>query len=134
VKLFYAPGSCALAPHIIAREAGIELELEKVDLKTKKTESGKDFLTINPKGYVPVLEFAKGQVLTEGPAIQQYIADQNPASELAPPNGTIERYRLIEMLTFINGEIHKTYIEAHQERVAARPAVQAAMREEGLLK
>jgi glutathione S-transferase len=201
MKLYYAPGSCALAPHIIAREAGIDLELEKVDLKTKKTETGKDFTTINPKGYVPALEFAKGQVLTEGPAIQQYIADQKPASGLAPAHGTIERYRLQEMLSYINGEIHKTYgalfnpnilpqvreerlatlrkrfeyldqhlagktyligqrftaadaylfvmiswasylkldlsglanIEAYRKRVAARPGVQAAMKEEGLL-
>jgi glutathione S-transferase len=201
MKLYYAPGSCALAPHIIAREAGVDLELEKVDLKTKKTESGKDFATINPKGYVPALEFAKGQVLTEGPAIQQYIADQKPASGLAPAPGTIERYRLQEMLSYINGEIHKTYgalfnpkilpevreerhatlrkrfdyldkylagktyligdrftaadaylfvmigwashlkldlsglsnIEAYHKRIAARPGVQAAMKEEGLL-
>jgi glutathione S-transferase len=109
MKLYYAPGACSLAPHIVAREAGIDLELEKVDLGTKKTASGADFLAINPKGYVPALEFAKGQVLTEGPAIQQYLADQKPTSGLAPPHGTIERYRLQEMLTYINSEIHKTY-------------------------
>jgi glutathione S-transferase len=109
MKLYYAPGACSLAPHIVAREAGIDIELEKVDIATKKTESGKDFLSINPNGYVPALEFEKGQVLTEGPVIQQFLADKKPASGLAPPNGTIERYRLQEMLTFINGEIHKTY-------------------------
>jgi glutathione S-transferase len=109
MKLYYAPGACSLAPHIIAREAGIDLELEKVDLKTKKTASGQDFLAINPKGYVPALEFAKGQVLTEGPVVQQYLADQKPGSGLAPAAGTIERYRLQEMLAYINGEIHKTY-------------------------
>ena len=109
MKLYYAPGACSLAPHIVAREAGIELELEKVDLATKKTESGKDFLTINPNGYVPALEYAPGQVLTEGPVIQQYLADKKPASGLAPANGTIERYRLQEILTFINSEIHKTF-------------------------
>ena len=109
MKLYYAPGACSLAPHIVAREAGIDLELEKVDLATKKTESGKDFLTINPNGYVPALEYEPGQVLTEGPVIQQYLADKKPASGLAPANGTIERYRLQEVLTFINSEIHKTF-------------------------
>jgi glutathione S-transferase len=109
MKLYYAPGACSLAPHIVAREAGIELELEKVDIGTKKTESGKDFLTINPNGYVPALEYEKGQVLTEGPVIQQFLADKKPASGLAPACGTMERYRLQEMLTFINSEIHKTY-------------------------
>ncbi len=109
MKLYYAPGACSLAPHIVAREAGIDLELEKVDLATKKTESGKDFLTINPNGYVPALEYEPGQVLTEGPVIQQYLADKKPASGLAPANGTIERYRLQEILTFINSEIHKTF-------------------------
>jgi glutathione S-transferase len=109
MKLYYAPGACSLAPHIVAREAGIDVELEKVDLATKKTESGKDFLTINPNGYVPALEYEPGQVLTEGPVIQQYLADQKPASGLAPANGTMERYRLQETLTFINSEIHKTY-------------------------
>jgi glutathione S-transferase len=109
MKLYYAPGACSLAPHIVAREAGIDLELEKVDIGSKKTESGKDFLTINPNGYVPALEFEPGQVLTEGPVIQQYIADKKPASGLAPPAGTLERYRLQEVLTFINSEIHKSY-------------------------
>jgi glutathione S-transferase len=109
MKLYYAPGACSLAPHIIAREAGIDLELEKVDLKTKKTASGQDFLAINPKGYVPALEFSRGQILTEGPAVQQYLADQKPTSGLAPAPGTIERYRLQEMLAFISSEIHKTY-------------------------
>ncbi len=109
MKLYYAPGACSLAPHIVAREAGIELELDKVDFATKKTESGKDFLTINPNGYVPALEYEKGQVLTEGPVIQQFLADKKPASGLAPACGTMERYRLQEILTFINSEIHKTY-------------------------
>jgi glutathione S-transferase len=127
MKLYYAPGACSLAPHIVAREAGIDLELEKVDIHSKKTESGKDFLAINPNGYVPALEYEPGQVLTEGPVIQQYLADKKPAAGLAPPNGTIERYRLQELLTFINGEIHKTYgalfnpkitPEAREERVA----------------
>jgi glutathione S-transferase len=109
MKLYYAPGACSLAPHIVAREAGIDIELEKVDIATKKTESGKDLLTINPNGYVPALEYEKGQVLTEGPVIQQFLADKKPAAGLAPACGTMERYRLQEILTFINSEIHKTY-------------------------
>ena len=109
MKLYYAPGACSLSPHIVAREAGIELALEKVDLAAKKTESGKDYLSVNPKGYVPALELDSGDVLTEGPAIVQYLADQKPASGLAPANGTLERYRLQEMLGYINSEIHKTY-------------------------
>lgn len=109
MKLYYAPGACSLAPHIVAREAGIDIELDKVDFATKKTASGKDFLTINPNGYVPALEFEAGKYLTEGPVIQQFLADKKPASGLAPPNGTLERYRLQELLTFINSEIHKAY-------------------------
>jgi glutathione S-transferase len=109
MKLYYAPGACSLAPHIVAREAGIDLKLDKVDWKTKKTESGKDFASVNPKGYVPALELDDGQLLTEGPVIQQYLADKKPASGLAPANGTLERYRLQELLGYINSEIHKSY-------------------------
>jgi len=127
MKLYYAPGACSLSPHIVAREAGLELALEKVDLGSKKTERGADFLAINPKGYVPALELDDGQVLTEGPAIVQYLADRNPAAGLAPPNGSFERYRLQEALSFIGSEIHKGYgpffdprlsDEARAERVA----------------
>jgi len=202
MKLYYSPGACSLSPHIVAREAGLDLQLEKVDTRTKKTASGGDFLAVNPKGYVPALEVAPGEVLTEGPAIVQYLADQVPGSGLAPANGTMARYRLQETLGFINSEIHKTYsplfdpataeemksalreklkkryalmderlatgpylfgdgftaadaylftvtnwagyvkldlssfghLAAFQKRVAARPAVQAAMKAEGLLK
>lgn len=109
MKLYFSPGACSLSPHIVAREAGLELTLEKVDLKTKKTASGADFLAVNPKGYVPTLQLDDGHVLTEGPAIVQYLADLAPASKLAPPNGTMERYQLQEVLGFINSEIHKTY-------------------------
>jgi glutathione S-transferase len=109
MKLYYSPGACSLSPHIVAREAGIELTLEKVDFATKKIQSGADFISINPKGYVPALEMDDGQVLTEGPAIVQYLADLRPGSGLAAPNGTLERYRLQEMLGYINSEIHKTY-------------------------
>ena len=202
MKLYFSPGACSLSPHIVARELGLPLELEKVDLKAKQTASGRDFTQINPKGYVPALEFDSGEVLTEGPAIVQYLADLKPQAKLAPANGTLERARLQKMLNFISTELHKTYsplfnpatpaetrqerkdhlrkryayiegllvgrpfllgdefsiadaylytvtnwsrvakvdltefpdLLAFQKRVAARPAVQAALKAEGLLK
>ncbi|WP_426702859.1 glutathione transferase GstA [Rhodanobacter sp. Col0626] len=109
MKLYYSPGACSLSPHIVALEAGIPLQFEKVDGKAKRTESGQDFWQINPKGYVPALELNNGELLTEGPAIVQYLADQKPESGLAPPAGTLPRYRLQEMLGYINSELHKTY-------------------------
>jgi len=109
MKLYYSPGACSLSPHIVASEAGIPLELEKVDLASHKTEAGQDFLSINPKGYVPALRLDDGSVLTEGPAIVQYLADRKPATGLAPAAGTIERYRLQEWLTFIGTEVHKNF-------------------------
>lgn len=202
MKLFYASGACSLSPHIVAHEAGIELRLQKVDLKSKTIAAEGDFFGINPKGYVPTLELDDGQILTEGPAIVQYLADLKPAKGLAPPSGTFARYRLQEWLGFINSELHKTYsplfkpdtpaqtraerqaylakryavvekqlaghpyllgdnftvadaylftvtnwagtvkfdlapfpnVRAFQERIAARPAVKAAMQAEGLIK
>jgi len=109
MKLYYAPGACSLSPHIVARELGIDIDLEKTDTKAKRTASGVDFLTINPKGYVPTIELDDGQVLTEGPALVQYLADRKPEAGLVPPAGTIERYRMQEMLGYINSELHKTY-------------------------
>lgn len=109
MKLYYSPGACSLSPHIVLREAGLDFDLEKVDLSTKKTETGKDFLSISPNGYVPALEIAPGDVLTEGPAIVQYLADQAPMAKLAPANGTRERYTLQSWLNFITAEIHKSY-------------------------
>lgn len=109
MKLYYAPGACSLSPHIVAREAGIDLELVKVDTTTKTIEDQGDFLAVNPKGYVPALQIAEGEVLTEGPAIVQYLADKSPGSGLVPPAGSIDRYRMQEMLGYINSEIHKTY-------------------------
>src|SRR3954451_7468930 len=96
MKLFYSPGACSLSPNIVAREAGIDLRLQKVDLKTKTIETEGDFFAINPKGYVPALQLDNGEVLTEGPVIVQYLADLNPESGLAPRAGTMERYRLQE--------------------------------------
>ena len=201
MKLFYAPGACSLSPHIVAEEAGIELSLQKVDLKTKTIASQGDFWTVNPKGYVPTLQMDDGQILTEGPVIVQFLADLKPEKGLAPPAGTMARYRLQEWLGYINAELHKTYsplfrpdtpaetraerqayltkrygvvekhlagrsylmgdhftvadaylftvtnwagtvkydltpfpnLRAFQERVAARPAVKAAMKAEGLI-
>jgi glutathione S-transferase len=109
MKLYYAPGACSLSPHIALREAGLKFDLDKVDLRAKKTQSGGDYLAINPRGYIPALQLDNGEVLVEGVAIVQYIADQKPDSGLAPKNGTMERYRLQEWLTFISSELHKTF-------------------------
>ena len=202
MKLYFSPGACSLSPHIVAKEAGIALDLAKVNTKDHSLVAENDYYAVNPKGYVPALEIAPGEVLTEGPAIVQYLADLKPAAGLAPPNGTLERARVQEMLGYINSEIHKSYsplfsdkttpearaekleylarryalidkqlagrdylfgksfsvadaylftvtnwarhvkldlaafpnLLAFQKRVAARPAVQAAMKEEGLIK
>lgn len=201
MKLFYSPGACSLSPHIVARELGLDVELARVNTKTKTVATEGDFWKINPKGYVPALQI-NGEVLTEGPAIVQYLGDQKPDANLVPKAGSLERYRLQEMLNYITAEIHKTYsplfypttpeetkterreylrkrykllderlagrdylfgdqftvadaylftvttwahgvkvdlsdmpnLLAFQKRVLARPAVQAAMKEEGLLK
>lgn len=109
MKLYYSPGACSLSPHIALREAGLPVELQKVDLNTKKMEGGGDFTSVNIKGSVPVLVLNDGQMLTEGPVIVQYIADQKPDSGLAPKAGTLERYRLMEWLNFITSELHKTF-------------------------
>ncbi|WP_044985677.1 glutathione transferase GstA [Sorangium cellulosum] len=109
MKLYFSPGACSLSPHVVARELGIELTLDKVDVASKKTSSGRDFWAINPKGYIPALELDGGEVLTEGPAIVQYLADQKPEAKLVPPPGTMARYRVQEMLGYINSELHKTY-------------------------
>src|SRR5216683_1009611 len=109
MKLYFAPGACSLSPHIVVREAGINADLEQVDLRAKKTKSGTDYTTVNAKGQVPTLVLDNGQTLTEGPAIVQYLADQKPDSGLAPRNGTLERYRLQEWLNFITSELHKSF-------------------------
>ncbi|CEJ12823.1 Glutathione S-transferase GST-6.0 [bacterium YEK0313] len=109
MKLYYSPGACSLAPHIVAQELGLPLQLEKVALATKTTEAGADYFAVNPKGSVPALQLDSGDVLTEGPAISQYLADQKPGSTIAPANGTMARSRLQEMLNYISTEIHKTY-------------------------
>ena len=109
MKLYYKAGACSLSPHIALLEAGLSFELEAVDLKTKLTASGADFVTINSKGYVPALVLDNGKVLTEGAAIVQYIADLKPESGLAPVNGSEARYELQSWLSFISTELHKPF-------------------------
>jgi glutathione S-transferase len=201
MKLYFSPGACSLSPHICLLEAGLAFTTERVDIRKKLTAGGVDYTTVNPKGYVPALELKGGAVLTEGPAIVQYIADQAPAGALAPAAGSAEHYQMLEWLNFIGTELHKNFsplfnpasseeakgnarallgkrfgyveqhlagrqflvgerfspadaylftvanwakvvrldlapwprLEAFQERIAARPAVQQAMRDEGLL-
>ena len=202
MKLYYSPGACSLSPHIALHEAGLAHTTALASTKSHKLQDGTDYYTINPLGYVPLLELDNGELLREGPAIVQYIADQAPDKKLAPANGTLERYRLQEWLNFISTEVHKGFsplfnpatpedyktvvrerlmqrlqwvdsqlagkqylmgdqftvadgylfttsnwaghvkvdiaglhnLAAYRERVAARPAVQAAMKAEGLLK
>jgi glutathione S-transferase len=109
MKLYYLPGACSLASNIALREAGLKFELVKVDRHTKKAADGLDFMNVNPKGYVPALTLDDGTVLTESVTVLQYIADRNPAMGLAPAAGTMERYRLMEWLSFINSELHKFF-------------------------
>jgi glutathione S-transferase len=111
MKLYYSPGTCALAVHVALREAERGFDLERVDLRSHHTASGTDYYAINPKGYVPALQLdtAGREILTENAAILQYVADLAPARELAPPNGTMARYRLQEWLAFIGSEIHKQF-------------------------
>ena len=110
MKLYFSPGACSFSPHLALREAGIDFELVKVDLKSHTLVSdGSDFRRISPKGYVPVLELDNGKRLSEGPAIVQYIADLKPDAGLAPKAGSFERYQLQEWLGFINSEIHKNF-------------------------
>jgi glutathione S-transferase len=119
MKLYFSPGACSLSPHIVAHELGVDLAIEKVDGSTKQTQSGRDFWAINPKGYVPALELDDGQVLTEGTAIVQYLADQRPDAKLIPASGTLERYRVQEMLGYINSELHKTYSPLFSPKTSA---------------
>ncbi len=109
MKLYFSPGACSLSPHIVLHDLGLPVETVAVDLRSKVMAGGGDFRTVNPKGYVPVLQLDDGAVLTEGPAIVQYLADRKPEAGLAPANGTFERYRLQEWLNFISTELHKQF-------------------------
>jgi len=109
MKLFIKPGACSLSPHIVLEELGLPYETETVDFKSKKTASGADYLAINSKGYVPALLLEDGTLLTEGPAIVQYLADLKPEKKLAPANGTPARYQLQSWLTFVGMELHRNF-------------------------
>jgi glutathione S-transferase len=109
MKLYYAKGACSLSPHIVLIEAGLPYTLEKVDMGSKKTDQGVDYLTVNSKGAVPALQLDDGKVLTEGPAVVQYLADLKPESGLAPRAGTFERYQLMEILNYLTSEVHKSF-------------------------
>lgn len=131
MKLYYSPGACSLSPHIVLREMGIPFALERVDVSSGKTESGEDFGKINPKRYVPALRLSSGEILTEGAAVVQYIADQNPDAGLAPSYGSIDRARMQEHLNFIASELHKAFgplfnATASEEAKQAAPAVIAS--------
>ncbi len=129
MKLYYSPGACSMSPHIVLAEAGVPAELVKVSLKSHKLEDGSDFYAINPKGSVPVLHLDDGSVLTEGPAIVQYIADKAPQSKLVPPAGSMERYRVQEWLNYITSEIHKTYSVLFDHTGLVTDELKAATRE-----
>jgi len=127
MKLYWASHACSLSPHIALREAGLPFELELVDLRTKRTATGEDFLAVNPKGYVPALKMDDGQVLTEGAVIVQWVADQRPATGLIPPAGTMARYRAQEWLHFIATELHKGFAPLYNKLIPEE--VKAAARE-----
>lgn len=110
MKLFISPGACSLSPHIVLQETGLDFEVEKVNLKTKLTETGANFTEINPKGYVPALLLDSGELLTEGPAVVQYLADLVPEKNLAPANGSMARYELQAWLNYIGTELHKSFV------------------------
>ncbi|MBP8039319.1 MAG: glutathione transferase GstA [Aeromonadaceae bacterium] len=109
MKLYYTPGACSLAPHIVLCESGLPYILERVDLRNKTIADGRDFLAINPLGYVPVLELNNGEMLTEVTAILFYLADRVPNAGLVPPAGEVARYRLLAWLNFIGSELHKNF-------------------------
>jgi glutathione S-transferase len=131
MKLYYSPGACALSPQIALREAGLAFDLVKVDLKTKKTEDGGDFLAVNPKGQVPTLVTDDGLMLTEGPAIVQWVADHSKAAQIAPAKGTQAHYKLLELLNYITSELHKSLGSLFNP---AMPEDYRAFVKEGLLK
>lgn len=131
MKLYYKPGACSLSPHIVLREAGLPFDLVKVDLAAKTLGDGSDFLAVNPKGQVPTLALDEGDILTEGAVIVQFVADQAPDSGLLPPAGSMDRYRVQELLNFIGSELHKGIVplfpmlkdivsDAHREFTAKR--------------
>ena len=127
MKLYYSPGACSLSPHIVLRELGIPFDLERVDTKAQKTASGANFTAINPKRYVPTLQLEDGQVLTEGAVIVQYLADRKPDAQLAPPTGSMDRYRLQEWLNYIASEVHKSFSPLFRASEEQKPALREAL-------
>ncbi|MBP2301511.1 glutathione transferase GstA [Azospirillum picis] len=140
MKLYYKAGACSLSPHIVLREAGLPVELARVDLTAKTLDDGSDYRAVNPKGQVPALALDEGGILTEGPVIVQYVADRVPESGLLPPPGSIERYRVLEWLNFVGTELHKTASplirpgtpDAVKETVRQTLAVKLAILNQGL--
>ena len=126
LELYYSPGSCAMAAHIVANEAGVPIEPIKVDLKTHRVADGRDFHEINPRGYVPALRLDDGEVITEASVVLQYLADQAPGSAIMPAPGTIERVRVQEWLAFVGTELHKSFSPLFDP--SAAEAVQEAAR------
>jgi len=120
MKLYFSPGTCALAPHIVLRESGLPVDLVRVDIRAHKTEAGDDYYQVNPKGSVPLLELDNGERLSEGPIICQYIADKAGNLELMPAAGTMQRYHVMEWQNFITSELHKGY------SVLFNPSIDAA--------
>lgn len=109
MKLYFSPGACSLAPHIALLATGMPFATERVSMRTKQTAGGEDFRVLNPKGYVPALALEDGRLLTENQVILQYLADQAPASGLAPAYGSFERYQLMEWLAWLSSELHKRF-------------------------
>lgn len=109
MKLYYSPGACSQAPHILLHEIGLSHDSAKVDLRAKTVEGGGNFLAINPKGSVPVLELDSGEILTENAVILQYLGDRSGLGEVLPPLGNFRRYRVLEWVNFITTELHKSF-------------------------
>ncbi len=127
MKLYFKAGACSLSPHIVLRELGLPFDLEPVDTKAQKTASGANFTAINPKRYVPTLQLDDGQVLTEGAAIVQYLADRKPDAMLAPPWGSMDRYRLQEWLNYVASELHKSFSPIFRAAEEQRPPLREAL-------
>jgi glutathione S-transferase len=130
LKLYYAPGACSLAPHILLHETGTPFTLEKVDTGKHLTAAGTDYYTVSSKGQVPLLELDDGTRLSEGPVIAQYIADRAGAHALMPPAGSLARYRVMEWQNFITSEIHKSFTPLFHNDVdaTAKKALAAVLR------
>ncbi|HEY2928700.1 glutathione transferase GstA [Piscinibacter sp.] len=130
MKLFYAPGACSLAPHIVLREAQLPFQLERVNTSTHKTQHDADYYAINPKGYVPLLELDNGERLSEGPVISQYISDQAGNHDLMPAAGTTKRYRVMEWQNYVTSELHKSFSSLFNPAIeaSAKSVISTALR------